>query len=422
MLANDDYYASSYQRQRYDDLQSASGSVDLVSTDGSGEGSPNCVLLTANWIAGTRYQLDFNMTNPTGGRGSEASDLSFWFAPLTYARIDENHLQHTVRGSKAGQVCVEGTSLQNYGKELFDACEVVSSQLTKQLSGEDVCLSELRNHYQADSFPWSDEYSGRVNVHKSATGLGISAQAVTNSTCGANEAFSSHFGGECIDCGTGEVQYSENTQQPLSCVCPTDRIQNLIGSPACGGPKSVIEEANTTRQVANSLCAFYSQKYDGLLSQQTSALSVIHTYIEDFQDQAHLLLDIDEMSRINKTFVDKYMFDERLEKSPTRKSGIHPNCYKCDTVETQQNGQIVGVSMFKDFNSGALGEVQDVFFQAVHTFRLIGFALHSLGKKSLLACFFLSSFCFFRLSIAFLLPKVNIDLTLFPLLAFFFCS
>jgi len=26
------------------------------------------------------------------------------------------------------------------------------------------------------------------------------------------------------------------------------------------------------------------------------------------------------------------------------------------------------------------------------------------------------------LSIAFLLPKVNIDLTLFPLLAFFFCS
>ena len=73
VLANDDYYASSYQRQRYDDLQSASGSVDLVSTDGSSEGSPNCVLLTANWIAGTRYQLDCNMTNPTGGRGSEAS-------------------------------------------------------------------------------------------------------------------------------------------------------------------------------------------------------------------------------------------------------------------------------------------------------------------------------------------------------------
>ena len=154
---------------------------------------------------------------------------------------------------------------------------------------------------------------------------------------------------------------------------PPDHVTHITGSPVCGGPKSLVTQANTTRQVAASLCDFYSGKYDGLLRREVSALSVIHTYVEDFLDQGHLMMDREDMSAANETFASEYVFDERKDgSSPTRRCGIKPNCYKCDDGK------------FEDFSTGALVEVTDHFFDAVHVFRLIGFALHTKGKTGFL--------------------------------------
>ena len=367
VLANDEHYASSYQRRRYDDLQATHGR-DLLQYSGTDEGPPNCVLITASWKANTRYELDFGMTNPMPAEGEESnnSHLKFWFAPVTYERIDASHLKYGVRGVKDGTMCAMSPTLESYGNQLYDACDVLNGTAT---AAED-CLTTLQAQYQSESLPGSDQYSSLVNVYKSANGLGVAVQDVTNSTCGANEAFSDKVGGECISCGSGEIEYTQTSQQPLSCACPSTHIQNVIGSPACGAAKSLIQtSATTSKEVAGSLCSFYTDKYEGLLNQQISALSVVHTYVQEFLDQAHLLLDRDEMARVNKTFVAEYMFDERVKgNTPTRDQGILPNCYNCN------NGA------FKDFNSGVVAEVKDVFFQAVHTFRLIGFALNSVGK------------------------------------------
>ena len=129
---------------------------------------------------------------------------------------------------------------------------------------------------------------------------------------------------------------------------------------------------STEKEVADYLCTFYTGKYESLLARETSALTVARGYVDDFLAQAHLLLDRDEMHRLNATFVASFLFDERNDADgPTRKRGVKPNCYHCD-----QGG-------FTDFDSGArvdLANAQaDVFFDAVHTFRLIGYALGSLG-------------------------------------------
>ena len=366
VLANDEYYASSYHRRRYDDLQAAHNRF-LVASSGTTEGPPNCALLTANWQANTRYQLAFDVTNPPADGDTTASELKVWYAPITYTKIDDNHLEYGVRGGKEGQECTLSENLESYGKALYDACEVLDSVLGKQLSDPEACLSDLKAHYQSDGLPGSDQYSSLVNVHKSSTGLGIASAAVTNSTCGENEAFSPNFGGECIACGTGQVQYSQGTLQPLSCSCPQTHEVHLVGSPACGAPKSLIRDSTTPKETASALCTLYSEKYDGLSSHQTSALSVVHGYVDEFLDHAHMLIDRDAMSRLNETFVGTFMFDEREKNTPTRKGGIKPNCYSCNE------------GVFEDFNTGAKAEVNDVYFEAVHTFRLIGFALGSLG-------------------------------------------
>ncbi|QDZ22016.1 hypothetical protein HOP50_06g45570 [Chloropicon primus] len=369
VLANDEYFSSSYSRRRYDDLQSKHNDF-LVPSSATGEGEPNCVLVTGNWKEGTRYHLGFEVTNPVPGGGSAGtSPFSLWSAPVTYRNLDEDHIQYTIRGNKEGQMCSVGAILGSYGESpsLYDACDAVEATLSKKLSDPEACLADLKAHYSSDPLPGSDGYSSAVNVYKSENGLGISAAAVTNSTCGENEAFSPKFGGECISCGTGEIEYSAATSQPLSCSCPAHNERHRIGSPACGPAKSVIRASNTTRQVAESLCSFYGQKYDELLEEKASALSVTHSYVQDFLDQAHAFLDRDDLYRINETFWREFMFDERVKDSPTRRFGIKPNCYKCDEGK------------FVDFDSGEKVMARDDFFEAVHTLRLLGLALYTKG-------------------------------------------
>ncbi len=185
VLANDPHYARSYRRQRYDDLAHAPrGSAHLVSADASGvgEGPPNCALLTGDWAAGTRYQLTFNFTNPAAGAGAEDAALKIWHAPLTYAKIDAAHLRYSVRGSKQGQMCAESPALLQYGAStgasgeemaLYDACEAASAALGSAATDPETCLAALQPHYQSDGLPGSDAVSSRVNVYKSALGMGV---------------------------------------------------------------------------------------------------------------------------------------------------------------------------------------------------------------------------------------------------------
>ncbi len=123
--------------------------------------------------------------------------------------------------------------------------------------------------------------------------------------------------------------------------------------------------------MADYLCTFYSGKYEGLLARETSALAVSRSYVDDFLSQAHTLLDRDDLQRLNATFVASFLFDERDDaESPTRGAGVKPNCFHCDQ------------GRFTDAASGALADLAgtaDLFFDAVHTFRLIGFALAELG-------------------------------------------
>lgn len=380
VLANDDYFSSSYVRKRYDDLESKYN-THLVPSSGTVEGPPNCVLITGSWKANTRYALVFNLTNPQSPGGDQAiKDLAIWHAPVTYTAIDDDHTRYALRGLKEGQVCAPSENLALFGTDLYDSCQVLDDVLSTQGSDPEACLSDLKTHYENDGLPGRDQYSSAVNVYLSALGMDQDIDSVDNTTCaGENSAFSENFGGECISCGTGTVEYvsgrsSSLTRQPLSCSCPPpDHVTHITGSPVCGGPKSLVTQANTTRQVAASLCDFYSGKYDGLLRREVSALSVIHTYVEDFLDQGHLMMDREDMSAANETFASEYVFDERKDgSSPTRRCGIKPNCYKCDDGK------------FEDFSTGALVEVTDHFFDAVHVFRLIGFALHTKGKTGFL--------------------------------------
>ena len=138
-------------------------------------------------------------------------------------------------------MCSVGAILGSYGKSpsLYDACDAVEATLSKKLSDPEACLADLKAHYLSDPLPGSDGYSSAVNVYKSENGLGISANAVTNSTCGENEAFSPRFGGVCVSCGTGEIEYSAVTSQlpPLAAMGLASRLDALVGADLEAGVK-----------------------------------------------------------------------------------------------------------------------------------------------------------------------------------------
>ena len=383
VLGTDEYFSESYARRRYDDLQFAHGDA-LVPSTPTGEGdSANCVLLTGTWKAGTRYALELNVSNPDG----VSSPLVVWHAPISYAKIDEGHTRYAVRGSKEGQTCEPRQALRDWGGaelETYDACEVLRSVVGGASETEpESCLADLRTKYLADPLPGVDQHSAKVNVFRSAGGLlesGVDVSTLTNSTCGANEAFSANFGGECVDCGEGSVEYDLATGKPLSCSCASTRERRAIGGPFCGRFRFPLcggqatpfcgvsnSTATSARDVAASVCSFYAEKYGDLLERRASALSVAHAYLEDFLELAHSFLDRDDLYAANETFASSFAFDERHGDSPTRRLGVKPNCYHCNGGE------------FEDFETGQRSKVRDDFFDAVQVFRLIGFVLHTKG-------------------------------------------
>ena len=69
---------------------------------------------------------------------------------------------------------------------------------------------------------------------------------------------------------------------------------------------------------------------------------VARLYLSTFLSRAAYLLDAADVSQANVTFWAQYVTDERAPASPTRRTGIAPNCNKC------QGGK------FKDVYSGKM--------------------------------------------------------------------
>jgi len=92
--------------------------------------------------------------------------------------------------------------------------------------------------------------------------------------------------------------------------------------------------------------------------------------LKAFSKAAKLLMDDVDIRAANATFAATYIWDDRHPNSPTRHQGIAPSCNKCN-----------GATTFKDvFQRKKKTPVYDNQFQAMNTFRLIGYVLDTVAS------------------------------------------
>eukprot|EP00878_Enallax_costatus_P030244 GHUV01032913.1.p1 GENE.GHUV01032913.1~~GHUV01032913.1.p1 ORF type:complete len:267 (+),score=68.73 GHUV01032913.1:478-1278(+) len=197
------------------------------------------------------------------------------------------------------------------------------------------------------------------NVPPVAQGLGLSSNS--DVACGPQQALSSsRFGGECIDCTNAAIQGSQ-------CICYPGYTANLIGPAACGPRINPAGNASDAAALAWQLCQLYGTSLDKMMQGQLSDRLVLNMYLDAFSQQAAYLLDWTSIYEANQTFWKDYVVDWRMPKSPSRWAGVAPNCSACT------NG------MFKDIYTGRQVRARDDRFQAVNTFRLLGYLLFTVS-------------------------------------------
>jgi len=183
------------------------------------------------------------------------------------------------------------------------------------------------------------------------------------SSCpGSNVALETvRFGGECVACGSGKAEITPQG----NCTCPDTVLVPLLGQVACGRSISSDGSAINADMLSVSLCAQYTQQ-EQWLQEALPARTVARLLLKAFTFQASPLLDVSQVEAANTTFYEQHVFDDRFPSSPTRKYGLKPNCNKCKD------------GLFNNTFSGSRATpVYDTHFDAMNTFRLIGYILSS---------------------------------------------
>ncbi|KXZ53163.1 hypothetical protein GPECTOR_7g1055 [Gonium pectorale] len=431
VLGTDPAYASSYKLQRYDDLvrdqdgTPIRGLVDFPTNASAEAGSRaqqygNCFTVTGSWKADTRYQLTLSVTNPPApapeavpvpppppasrpppppppvpGNASGSSPPAsspppppsppagpaymfvsnnatpiLWVAPLTYkVKSYTSKLQpaqtllFSVRGNQYGAACPLRPAIAPFMGTMFDACAESRRLGLGPPNGSVVFVSDCLRRLRAVA---SQPANQRVMPFIAPPLTAYNLSSFRQTSCpGAGSALGPRLGGECISCGQYGVRESG------SCSCPAGVLSNKVGNVACGEPIAP-GGANVTSLAALPawLCAHFSEAKRQWQERSLLDHNVAKQYLDAFVRLASPLLDRVTVAAAYETFAATLIFDDRRPDSPTRRQGIKPNCNKCTDGE------------FKDAFSKAMTPVFDWHFDAMNTFRFLGYVLdQALGSS-----------------------------------------
>ncbi|EFJ42586.1 hypothetical protein VOLCADRAFT_107220 [Volvox carteri f. nagariensis] len=411
VLGTDPFYGGSFKLQRYDDLVVdqqgipirgvADFPVDPAAPPGGSGGGPqigNCFLLTGSWQADSRYQMTLRVTNPlpptpaevpypppplpspsppplpsplTDGTAPPTSPPQpsppspappppgpqymlysnnatpiLWVAPVTYEIAMSgngsvtNTLLFSVRGNKYGAACPLRPAIVPYMGTMFDACAEASK---RGLDGNGTVTPGIR-----DTLPFTAP---------PLTPYTLTSFGATSCTASSGQVLGPRLGGECITCGLyGIVQNG-------SCTCPSHILSHRVGAAACGDPISPDGSARSIADLPAWLCNTFTTALNQWKAKRLLDHIVAKQYIQAFTQAAGPLLDYTAVYEAFQTFNSTLIFDSRRPNSPTRAHGIKPNCNRCTA------------GAFKDVYTKKMTPVFDWHFDAMNTFRFIGYVL-----------------------------------------------
>lgn len=369
VLGTDPFYASSYHRVRYDDLQEDSGGNSLEGlvgqpqVGGSGESGlegeyGNCVLVTGAWRAQTRYEMTFSMQNPAPpSMGSPTQNLKFWYAPVTYSIKDGqsgSYATYRIRGDKAGHVCAPRTGIQaSEQTRLFDACQAAATLgiLTGEATPE-ACLTKLEASPGIESTLPFPPFQGHDELPAAVS-------------CPDGKALASRFG-ECVGCEGGQVQGGGTT-----CTCPENRRILQVGPEACGLSWGPTGQAKSAGQAAEEICTLFTDRLNDLYAGRIGDATVVSAYMDAFLDSAGAFLDREFLETSRESYEAEETRTDTRNLSPTRAGGIGTTCSTCDAAGHFDAKTPRGVK--------GDGKPFDYRFQALGVFRFIGFTLEKSG-------------------------------------------
>ena len=265
-LGNDEYYASTFQYQRYDQFRSwrytSKIARGLVRNNKDGD---NCVLLTGRdrWKSRTRYELAISLS---GAGNINVSQWPVWMAPVKYDEnpsIDEKTLGIAVHEAFEGSSQVGMAQLSVRGPKEGAVCPVIRSWPAK--AGEVVMARQV--YTSTDTSPQgTSSPAGNASLNTSTTAMPKSTPSPTSAEaqdgCRSSGRVTSPRTGECISCPRledlardrrcsllnvsdiplwtkwtnrgwlpGKGAYDHETGE----CCATNSFPQLIGAQACGG-------------------------------------------------------------------------------------------------------------------------------------------------------------------------------------------
>mmetsp|Transcript_8823 Transcript_8823/g.25421 ORF Transcript_8823/g.25421 Transcript_8823/m.25421 type:complete len:512 (-) Transcript_8823:93-1628(-) len=370
LLGTDPYYAHSYNHRRYDDFveDDEGNSLQGLVIDSEPEGDEqegNCMLITGQWRANTRYEITLRIQNPVVS--SQSGGLTVWMAPMTYSTAELKQMAFRLRGPPYGTVC--DIRAGAYGslqarQAFFDACGVArSNSVTLPANPTELeCISGLqqrlaRDPALANTFPYW--------VHPFNAPVQLPTLDDSDLECEAGQALSLRNSGECVTCSPpGNI-----SSDGLMCTCPSNHSAFLVGQQACGGllnPSAA--PVNSAAQLAQFLCAKYKEQREMMWDGRLSDRLVNAAYLDAFTQEASLLMDKSTVFMANRSMWGEFSWDERQRASPSREQGMEPNCNLCD-----------GQGNFTNFNKQGNWHIRDVRYEAAQTFRAIGASLDMAG-------------------------------------------
>ena len=360
VFGTDPYYATSYHVRRYDDLVAdgeGNSLAGLVAEPRAGPGGAgehgNCVLLTAAWMSGRRYQVTFQARNPPPAVAGD-DELRVWVAPVTYALHPSSkpgggrYVTYRTRGSKAGHICRPRAALGPAQFRLFDACA-------------DAAGINLPGVTEASS---AAECVAALGLVAAAKGLAhppfVSHAAADRATkCPLGQVLAARFG-ECVRCGSGGVEVDAKGREV--CGCAATQITRLVGEEGCADVYAQGVQSASVRDVAASLCASFSARLEQLRAGLVGDAEVAASYVRAFVDLASPFINEEFVRSKREEFV-PYLFDERNYSPSRQKAGVGATCQYCDA-----DGRFAS-------HTGGTAKPEDLRHRAVETFRFIGFLL-----------------------------------------------
>ena len=366
VFGTDPYYATSYHVRRYDDLVAdgeGNSLAGLVAEPRAGPGGAgehgNCVLLTAAWMSGRRYQVTFQARNPPPAAAGD--ELRVWVAPVTYALHPSSkpgggrYVTYRTRGSKAGHVCRPRAALGPAQFRLFDACADA-----RRMPG--VTVPEASS---------AAECVATLGVVAAAYGAGAAAKGLAHppfvshaaagraTKCPLGQVLAARFG-ECVRCGGGGVEVDAKGREV--CGCAATQITRLVGEEGCADVYAQGVQSASVRDVAASLCASFSARLEQLRAGLVGDAEVAASYVRAFVDLASPFVD-EEFVRSKTEEFAPYLFDERNYSPSRQEAGVGATCQYCDA-----DGRFAS-------HTGGTAKPEDLRHRAVETFRFIGFLL-----------------------------------------------